>query len=64
MTYFIYFFQILYVYYIDQEKYQLTKYYIGVLIKKYIYGLSLKIIKQIDSYKRSYIIEITKKVQK
>ena len=34
MTYFIYFFQILYVYYIDQEKYQLTKYYIGVLIKK------------------------------
>ena len=32
--------------------------------KKKLYGLSLKIIKQIDSYKRSYIIEITKKVQK
>ena len=27
-------------------------------------GLSLKIIKQIDSYKRSYIIEITKKSSK
>ena len=27
-------------------------------------GVILKIIEQIDSYKRSYIIEITKKVQK